>query len=349
MRVLIVKTSALGDIIHALPVLDYLHSVSPGIEIDWVAEEPFRDVLEGNPLLSSLFLVRTKAWRKEPFSRQTRQDIAQLRAVLRQRNYDMVFDIQGNLKSGLITWLSGTRVRWGFSRSVLQESINLLFTTQRVAPDPRDYHVTDQYLRLVSAPFGGEFDSNSLSADIATTAVQDAAAQEFLAPFAGGKIILLHTGTTWQTKFWTDEGWIALGKELLQSYPGSTLLFSCGNEQERETGGRLIAAVGTGARLLDRLPLKNFAAILKKIDLVVGGDTGPVHLAAAAGTPTVSLYRSSDGLRSGPRGARHAIIVTPLACSGCFKTKCERDASCRESITVEMMYAGCQRVLQAKG
>src|SRR5512135_1580278 len=106
-RVLIVKMSALGDIIHALPVLDYLHTVSPGIEVDWVVEEPFREVLEGNPLISRIHSVRTKVWRKHPLAGATRREVGALKQALRARNYDLVFDIQGNLKSGLVCWLTG--------------------------------------------------------------------------------------------------------------------------------------------------------------------------------------------------------------------------------------------------
>src|SRR5512144_2689520 len=98
-RVLIVKMSALGDIIHALPVLDYLHQVSPGIEVDWVVEEPFRDVLEGNPLISRIHTVRTKVWRKSPLALTTLREVRALKKGLREREFDLLFDIQGNLKS----------------------------------------------------------------------------------------------------------------------------------------------------------------------------------------------------------------------------------------------------------
>jgi heptosyltransferase-1 len=104
MRVLIIKTSALGDVVHALPVIDYLHQVYPDIEIDWVVEEAFLPVLEHNPGLRQIIPVRTKKWRKAPLSPETRQELKALRIALREGSYDLVFDIQGNLKSGLIAW-----------------------------------------------------------------------------------------------------------------------------------------------------------------------------------------------------------------------------------------------------
>ncbi len=345
MRVLVVKMSSLGDIIHALPVLDYLHQVSPGIEVDWVVEEPFRDVLEGNPLISRLHLVRTKVWRKRPFAADTRRQIAEVRDALRERNYDMVFDIQGNLKSGLVGWLTGAEQRMGFTREVLQESFNLLFTTRQIPIRRQDRHITDQYLRLVSVSFGRDFSQFKLSSDIRTRPEDDEAATTLLATLSDGLVFLFHYGTTWQTKFWFREGWVDLGRRLLAAHPESTVLLSWGNEAERAAVSDIAADIGTGARVLDRYPLKGFAALLKKVDLVVGGDTGPVHIAAAVGTPTVSLYRASDGRRSGPRGPGHVIVQSPFHCASCFRTECDRDDQCRRSITVEMVFKAVEQAL----
>jgi len=345
MRVLVVKMSALGDIIHALPVLDYLHQVSPGIEVDWVVEEPFRDVLQGNPLINRLHTVRTRVWRKKPFAKATRREIAEVKQALRERDYDLVFDIQGNLKSGLVDWLTGAEQRIGFTREVLQESFNLLFTTRQVPIRPQDRHITDQYLRLVSVSFGRDFKQFSLGSDIHTLPEDDEAAGTLLATLSDGLVFLFHYGTTWQTKFWFEEGWVDLGKRLLENYPESTILLSWGNEAERAAVSDIAARIGTGARVLDRYPLKGFTALLKKVDLVVGGDTGPVHIAAAVGTPTVSLYRASDGKRSGPRGPGHVIVQSPLHCVSCFRTECDKDEQCRRSITVEAVTLAVEKAL----
>jgi heptosyltransferase-1 len=344
-RVLIVKMSALGDIIHALPVLNYLHTVSPGIEIDWVVEEPFLDVLEGNPLISCIHKVRTKVWRKHPLSLATFREIGALKNVLRERGYDLLFDIQGNLKSGLVCWLSGVEQRIGFAREELQESANLLFTNRQVPIRPADKHITDQYLRLVSVPFGRDFKEVRYTTDIHTLPEDDAAASALVATLADGLVFLFHYGTTWPTKFWSEKGWIELGRELLARYPESTILLSWGNEAERKTANTLAAAIGGNARVIDRYPLKGFIALLKKVDLVVGGDTGPVHLAAAVGTPTVSFYRASDGKRSGPRGKGDVIIQSPLHCARCFRTSCDKDQECRESIKSEALLKGIEQIL----
>ncbi len=345
MRVLIVKMSALGDIIHALPVLDYLHQVSSGIEVDWVVEEPFREILEGNPLISRLHCVRTKVWRKRPFSAATRGEINTVRAALREREYDLVFDIQGNLKSGLVTWLTGADNRIGFEREALQEAANLLFTTRQVPLRRQDYHITDQYLRIVSVSFGRDFNLLQLSSDIYTSPEDDEAARTLLATMSDGLVFLFHYGTTWQTKYWFEEAWVDLGKRLLESHPESSILMSWGNDDERAAATRLAAAIGPGVRILDRYSLKAFAALLKKVDLVIGGDTGPIHIAAAAGTPTVSLFRASDGKRSGPRGPGHVIVQTNIHCSPCFRTECDKNDKCMRTIHVDDVMKAVEKAL----
>jgi heptosyltransferase-1 len=108
---------------------------------------------------------------------------------------------------------------------------------------------------------------------------------------------------------------------------------------------QIASLIGHSAVVLDRYPLKRFAALLKQVDLVVGADTGPVHLAAAVDTPTVSFYRSSDGSESGPRGSRHVIVQSPLPCTRCFKTSCPQDLECRSSIKADDLFAAACRLL----
>lgn len=345
MRVLIIKASALGDIIHALPVLDYLHQAKPGIEVDWVVEEPFKQMLEGNPLISQLHLVRTKVWRKHPFAAQTRREVAELRRALHERNYDLVFDIQGNLKSGLICAASGCPDRIGFDRAELQESVNAFFTTRQIPVRKQDYHITDKYLRLVSVPFAKDFRSMQLTTSIHTSAEEDANAEALLATLSDGLVFLFQYGTTWQTKFWSIPHWIELGKEVLDRYHDASILLPWGNDSEHEAATAIAAGIGRGARVLERMTLKGLTAVLKKVDLVVGGDTGPVQLAAAVGTPTVSFYRASDGKRSGPRGEHHMVVQSPMHCARCFRTRCDKDAQCRDSIKVEMLIAAIERLI----
>lgn len=346
LRILIVKVSALGDVVHALPVLDYLRQVAPAAQIDWVVEEPFREILDGNPLISRLFTVRTKKWRRTPFALATRREVQALKHALQSREYDLIFDLQGNLKSGLITWLASGERRYGFDREGVRESLNLLFTNNQVPLRRQDHHISARSLRVVSAPFGRDYQSLQLHTDIYSSPEDNAEASALLATLADGLVFVFHQGTTWQTKLWHEAGWIELGKRVLERFPDSSILLSWGNEREREASERLKLGIGGNARLLPAMTLKGLAALLKKVDLVVGGDTGPVHIAAAVGTPTVSFYRVTDPKRNAPQGEGHVRIQTPFHCKACLRKECDKDRECRESIKPAAIMAGIEKLLK---
>lgn len=345
MKVLIIQASAPEDIIRALPVLDYLHQAKAGIEVDWVVEESFSQILEGNPLVTRLHLVRTEMWRKHPFAARTRREVAELKRALHERSYDLVFDIQGDLKSGLICAASGCRDRIGFDKGELKESMNALFTTRQIPMRKEDCHVTDRYLRLVSVPFARDYRTMQLAATVQTTPEEEARAEVLLATLSDGLVFLFQHGAGWQTKSWSRQRWIDLGREVLDLHPDASILLPLGHDAEREAVTAIAAGIGRGARVLERMTLKEIAALLKKVDLVIGGDTGVLQLAAAVGTPTVSFYRATDGKKSGPRGDGHVVLQSPMHCSRCSRISCDKDAQCSDSIKVEMLIAAIERLL----
>lgn len=344
-RVLIVGMSPLEDVINALPVLNYLHASVPGIEIDWVVEEENRDVLEGHPLVRRLHMIRTRAWSRDPLSDTTRSEIAAVRHDLHEASYYIAFDLQGDIKSGIITWLSGTPRRYGFDRDGARKSFNRFFTTNQVPLRRQDHHLSHRFLRLVSVPLGRDYTGVAIGSDIYTSPDDDAAAEALLATLDDGLVFLFHNGATWTTRLWHEEGWIDLGKKMLGAYPDSTILFSWGNEQEKEAAEAVATSIGRGVRVLPTLSLKGLCALLKKVDLVVGGDTGPIHMAAAVGTPTVSFYRATDGKRNGPLGDQHVVIQSSLDCTACLRTSCDKDAPCRASITADVLMSGIEKLL----
>ena len=345
MRVLIIKTSSLGDIIHALPVLDFLHKASPGIEIGWVVDENFKELLLGNPLLHRVHIVDSRKWRKHPFSAQTPLEVSRLWREIRESGYDTVFDIQGNLKSALIGVASGVKRRIGFPVERLQEKVNAWFTTDKSPYSPEDNHAHLRCLSAVNVPFALPYREMELISEISTNPDDDKFIEELLADITGEKKILFHCGTTWQTKFWHHDGWVELGGRLTTRFPDAAILFSWGSDAEKKMAAEIASNIGRQAVVIDRYPLKKFASLLKQVAVVVGADTGPVHLAAAVGTPTVSFYRASDGSESGPRGNRHVIVQSKMPCTRCFRTSCEKDAECRESITVDELFNGICRLL----
>ncbi len=346
MRVLIIKTSSLADIVHALPVLDFLHKASPGIEIDWVVEECFADMLIGNPLINRVITVEAKKWRSKLFSLSTWREISLLKADLAAAGYNIVFDLQGDLKSGLITKYSVCSRRYGFDADAVKEAANLRFTTNQVPLRKQDQHATDRLLRVVSVPFGKDYSGMKLSVDIAANAEEDKAAELFLSTLLDGLVFMFHPATSYETGQWSEKGWIELGKELIEIYPDATIIVSWNSEKERTAAETIARGIGRHVKLMQSLSIKELIAILKKVDLVFSGDAAPLHIAAAVGTPTVSFYRATNGKLQGPRGEIHRTVQSQLSCAKCYKQTCAKDADCRESIKVSDMLEAAVKLLE---
>lgn len=337
MRILIIKTSSLGDIIHALPVLEYLRQVEPTASIDWVVDEAFVDLVSGNPLINRVLLVAFRSWKKAPFSWHTWQEIVSLIKSLRQERYDLIFDLQGNLKSGLVCAFGRAPVKVGFSKANQQECLNGFFTNRKVNFLPSDKNAVQRYLRIVSNSFSIPLESFEPSSDIYTSPDDNACAQQMIGAVKGRPLILFHNGTTWATKLWHAEGWKQLAGTLLLRYKQAVILLSWGNAEEHALAEEIAGHIGSRAVVLGKMSLKQFVAVLKRVNLVAGGDTGPIHLAAAVGTPTVSFYRCTDGSLNGPLGSHHIVVQSPLSCTKCLRKSCEKDDECRHSISVDAM------------
>ncbi len=348
MKVLIVKVSALGDVVHALPALAYLKSADPSLEIDWLVEEGFAPLLEGHPLVRRVHRLATKAWRRSGAGAALSGGLATARA-LRSERYDVALDLQGNSKSGLFTRLSGAPLRYGFARSALREWPNLLATNRKVSLGSDDFHISGRSLAVARAAFprGGAVPSAG-PLPVAPDARKRVAGMLAEAGLEKGPRVVLHYGTTWRTKLWALENWQGLARTLVQERGWHPIL-TWGNEEERSAALAIAEAAGEGAVLWPRGSLTELVALLEAADLVVGGDTGPIHIAAAVGTPTVSLYRVTDARRNGPRGEGHRLIQVPLDCSPCLRKACERDGECSRSVSVSEVLSAIDGALSWGG
>jgi len=344
MKVLIVKVSALGDVVHALPVLGHLHAATPGVEVDWLVERSFAPLLEGHPLVHRVITLDTKAWRTAGSAASLKGGLSVLRQ-LRSAHYDVAIDLQGNSKSGLFTRLCGAARRYGFDRQQAREWPNLLATNRKVAIPSDCHHITNRYLHIARAAFPAD----THIALAGPLPVQPAAAETITRQLADvglerKQFLIAHYGTTWTTKLWPLENWQQLAAQL--TVDGRQLVLTWGNDAERAAAEAIRAASGDHAVIWPRGTLPELVALLEAAQLVVGADTGPVHIAAAVGTPTVSIYRVTDGLRNGPRGERHITLQTPLDCAPCLRKTCNRDTECGESITVERVLAATRSQLE---
>jgi heptosyltransferase-1 len=344
MKVLIVKTSALGDVVHALPVLAWLKSADPQMEIDWLVEAGFAPLLEGHPLLRRVHRLEFKRWCREG-RRALLKGVPAILKTLRSERYDVVFDLQGNCKSGLFTALCGAPLRYGFGKNGVREWPNLLATNHKVQLTAADHHISERSLAVARAAFPNGKEAPSAGPmhvlPEALSAVERGLAQLGL---DRQPLMVLQYGTTWTTKLWPLDCWQELVGRLCDE-DGLRPLLIWGNDAEHEAC-REICRAGHGKALIwPRGTLPELVALLQKADLVVGGDTGPIHIAAAVGTPTVSIFRVTDATRNGPRGDKHSRLQAPLDCSPCLSKSCQRDDECGHSIAVETVLAGIHSLL----
>jgi heptosyltransferase-1 len=245
----------------------------------------------------------------------------------------VVLDLQGNSKSGLFTRLSGAPRRYGFARDGVREWPNLLATNRQVPLAPSDHHISERSLAIARAAFP-QGHEHLLAGPLPIQADGAGRVWEQLdaTGLAGRQFAVLHYGTTWPTKLWAVENWQALVQRLLAETELAPVL-TWGSAEEQAVVERIAAVSGGRAVVWPRGTLPELAALLAGAAVVVGGDTGPIHIAAAVGTPTVSLYRVTDGERNGPRGDRHIRLQAPLECSPCLRKHCDRDGECSRSIT----------------
>ncbi len=349
-RILVVKLSALGDVAHALPVVDYLRKAAPESTVDWVVDRRFAPLLEGNPALNRVIPLDLKAWKRKWTTGDARREAGDAVRTLRNGRYDVAFDIQGNAKSGVVTRLSGAPLRYGFDRDGVREAPNLLFTNRKVALRPEDRHVSQKYLRVVAAPFGGRFDLAALATGIETGPAHGEFATRTVQELVPGltPIVVVHPGTTWATKRMDPSFWAGAVRALRRTVPRLGVLLSWGSAEERGEAARIREEAGDGVELLPRCTLKELAALVRRCGYLMAPDTGPLHIAAAVGARTVSVFRVTDGERNAPYGPNHRFVQAPMPCTACLRKRCDRDAECRESIRPEEV-AGAMADLMAAG
>jgi heptosyltransferase I len=290
-RLLIVKTSSLGDVIHNLPVIADIRAHVPDIVIDWVVEENFADIPALHPAVSNVIPVAVRRWRKKLFTRNTWHEISVFRKRLAEHRYDWVLDTQGLLKSALITAFAHGE-KHGHDRGSAREPLASLFYGHRHAV-ARGQHAVTRNRQLAALALGYAMPETLPDYGIGPSAESRSAG------LPKRYIVGLHA-TSRDSKLWPMERWITLGKHL--SDRGLSLLLPWGNEDERTRAAKIAASVAN-AIVLPRLSLGELTAILANAVASVGVDTGLIHLAVALEVPTVAIYNDTDPLLTGVSGA----------------------------------------------
>jgi heptosyltransferase I len=285
-RILLVKTSSLGDVVHNLPVATDLAKRFPGATIDWVVEEGFAELPRLHPAIRRVIPVAERRWRKTLSSPDTWREISAFRQTLSSERYDAILDTQGLLKSALITFQArGERI--GFDRNCARESMSAHFYQRRVFV-ARDQHAVERNRQLAAAAFGYPLD---------TAVDYGIAAPPLTASWVPkGDYAVLLTATSRADKEWPEDDWRALGTALIAT--GLRCVLPGGSAPERQRAARLATSLGR-AVAAPAMNLTDMAGLLAGAALVVGVDTGLVHLAAALKRPTMALYCGSDPALTG--------------------------------------------------
>jgi heptosyltransferase I len=305
-RILIVRTSALGDVVHALPVLTALRRHLPEAKIGWVVEEGMAPVLTGHPDLDELLVVRLRKWRR--LSAQGMRELGGFFSALDRFAPEVVLDLMGNHKAGVISALTLADRRIGYARRYRREPSSAVWISEPVAP--RGTHAVDRMLSLLDAlglpPEPADFGPEKLFRE------EPAAAREIPEPF-----VLLHPGAGWANKRYPPAWWGEAARLLRERTRLPTWVAAARNEEELAAG---VEATSAGAaRAVSAPDLPMLAALIRRARLVMGGDSGPTHLAQALGTPVLMLMGPTDPERHGPYGAPEHALYKRLPCSFCYK------------------------------
>jgi lipopolysaccharide heptosyltransferase II len=326
-NILVVKLRAIGDVLLSTVVLKSLRSAFPEARIDFLTERPSREVVEGNPDLDSVLVFDGR-----------RESGVGLILKVRRRRYDMVIDLFGNPRSALVTLGSGARYRVGYRFGWRKHCYNIL-----TEPRGDQLHNTDfnlDALRRIGIPVLETLPHFPVSSE----------ATEFARAFfekdhlAGKRVVALNPGGGWSTKRWRIPQFAALG-DLISKTHNSEILIVWGPGEEK-MAAEIQGLMSAKAILIPPSNLKQLAAILKRCNLVVTNDSGPMHIAAAVGTPVVAIFGPTNPELQGPVGVPSEIVQNEkLVCLGCNYTICPIGNPCMEELGVEEVFAGVGRML----
>jgi heptosyltransferase I len=361
-NILIVKLSAIGDVIHTLPALAALRRLYPSADITWVVEEAAADLLADHPDLDRILVSRRKTWLSEFRQGRVAAPLREMHAfyrALRCRRYDLVIDFHGLLKSAVIVAMSGGLRRLGYDS--LQE-MSGLFYNDKIAEE-MGKHAVDRYLDFIRHLAGGErerADCLTAAPEFAiaigeeeqrrvTTLLDEHAALLTVGEKLGNKqnrstgaerrerrFVAVNPIAFWETKLWEEEKFAELSDRIWLEMGLRVILTGGAAEPLNGIRARMkTEAVNLGGRTT----LRELACLYRQAALVITTDSGPMHLAAAVGTPLVALFGPTDPLRTGPYGPGHRVIRHGLACMPCFQKRCETKRCMREIGVGEVLTA----------
>lgn len=317
-KILIILHGSIGDVTRALPLAGALRRGFPAARIAWSVEPPSLPLLQGNDAIDEILIFDRPRWRRALFG---------FLAEVRARKFDLVLDLQRHFKSGLISRWSGARFRLGFHRADSKE-LNWIFNNLHIAACGAAVSKIEHYGKFIDA-LGLE--RGALRWDFHLTAAERAAVERHLAPVRR-EFAVLFAGTRWQSKQWFAAQIAECAETLAREFALETVLL--GARDDREIARQAAAAARVEiVDLTGRTSLREAIGIIERTKLAVGPDTGLMHIAAAVGTPVISLWGATDPARTGPQGFTELVIRGRAPCAPCNRRRCSIGKICLQSIT----------------
>jgi len=344
-NILIVKLSAIGDVIHTLPALTALRRHYPDARITWLVEEAAADLVRGHKALDRVLVSRRKHWLKELRGPNRGKSLAAMRDFirsLRDTRYDLIIDFQALLKSSVLIALTRARRKVGFGPGLEHMEHSYLFLNERIPAVDMEIHALDRGLMLLEAlgiPRGPAI------YDLPVGKNEHRAVDELLRRHgidASKPLVAVNPVAKWETKLWSISSFARLADRLIHRC-GARVVFT-GSGQDRPVIADILSRMAFPAvSLAGETSLKTLAALYRRCHLLISTDTGPMHLGCAMGTPVIALFGPTAPWRTGPYGKRHQAIRTGAACSPCFKRTCPIGTSeCMRQISAARVFEAAE-------
>lgn len=331
-KILIIKPSSLGDVIHAFPFVTALKELYPDSVISWLINAEYKALIEGHSLIDEVIVFDRESWNSKLY--RSLQNFWRLVCDLRIKKFDMVFDLQGLFRSGIITFLSGGSEKICFKYTREGSSV---FYSRRLGVNEKNVHAVDRMLSILE-DLGWQKRNITLKdfwiniPQAAEQRIEDILRKEKKA-YDSQKLVVINPFTKWQSKSWDIQKYAALGDALVEKFNVNIVI--SGSYEDKQQGEIICQMMRQPAlNLIGKTEIGELAALLKHSSLLISADSGPVHLANALGIQTITLFGPTSPQRTGAYLSGNAIVCKEKDCAPCFKKKC-KTLFCMREIEVE--------------
>lgn len=327
-KILVIKPSSLGDVIHSLPFLNVIKNHFESSKIHWVIAKGLECLFEYHPMIDKLWVINKDEWKNIRKVRHTITEISNLCTELRDESYDIVIDLQGLLRSGILSSATRAHLRIGFKEA---REGSTIFYTHKIHGG-REIHAVDRYLKIAAA-LGCDIDNVIFPMPLIFESERVMSLKNEINDYA-----VLVPGARWKTKQWPPEKFAELSSLM------NIKSIVIGSEHDREISEYIEShSSGNALSMAGKTNLKELIPLIRNAKFVIANDSGPMHIAAACGVPVISIFGPTNPVRTGPYGMNHIVIKSDLSCAPCYKRKC-KTMKCLKSISVREVYDAARLV-----